>query len=847
VEVLEDRLAPADLLAAGAGAGGGPQVQIYDPGTGQLTASFFAWPTSFTSGVRVAIGDVNGDGNPDLVVAAGPGGLPEVKVYDGQSLALIRDFYAFPTSFHGGVNLALGDLNGDGHYDIIVGADAGGRPEVKVFSGSDGSPLADFYAFPTSFSGGVRVAAGSLDKDGTADIVAAAGAGAAPQVSIFDGATLAQLNSFYAFSPNFSGGVNVSVADVDRDGSPEIIAGAGTGGGPQVSLFRGVTAQLTGSFFAFDPSFRGGVNVDAGRFGDRATPSILVAAGIGGGPEVSVFSGLDLHPITSFYAFNSAFTAGVSVAGTVVGFKTAFLPGQTQPVQSEVDALQRLGLFVKADSDHPLGQFVPVTAGSIPAGHVYFITHGWAPGYINWVQAEEARGVLPLWWWTQFPVPGDPTNNLIPGPSTPYMFGPTVTDDTYRDGIFGGEHVPPFQISPNGLAEQIILNDPGATVVAYSWIDDSATSTSYIGSVPEDAYKSEGLTALNGFRLAKAIEEALAPNFQAQGGIVHLIGHSHGSRVVTVAAYALQQAAAVDKKFDVVKQLTLLDSPEGLTDDDDAANFNWFYLGQLKISRDPLHNPGTLFVDNYISEFDTRYDNVTFSDSTQLPGLTPDLSQIVDFGTVNWPFNDTDITNQHEYAATWYAGTASIVGPLGFKWSPLLPNAPTNVPTYSTQSWTRDNYGPATQFAITVNQANPGPPTQTALFTPTALATSQTSQVKVSSFTLSSAQSQFAGILNFTSNTSGFAFRYLFSGPVNGSQLQLYVNGNPYASFVMTDIAATILPGSGSFIATIPVGYEATLSSTANVTFVLQPPPGAAVGSGPQVTVSEFETFSRPS
>src|SRR5262249_17015537 len=156
-------------------------------------------------------------------------------------------------------------------------------------------------------------------------------------------------------------------------------------------------------------------------------------------------------------------------------------------------------------------------------------------------------------------------------------------------------------------------------------------------------------------------------------------------------------------------------------------------------------------------------------------GGTSSLGQIVDFATVNWPFNDTDIVNQHAYAATYYAGTASIAAALGFHSSPLVANPQTNLPTYSTQSWTRSNYGPDTQFGSTVVQASPQPPTQVATFTPGALSTGQTTTIKVNSITLTSKNAQFAGILNFGSDTSGFAFRYQFTGPANGSQLQLYV------------------------------------------------------------------------
>ena len=100
------------------------------------------------------------------------------------------------------------------------------------------------------------------------------------------------------------------------------------------------------------------------------------------------------------------------------------------------------------------------------------------------------------------------------------------------------------------LAAAIARDDPKATVLGFSWIDDSATALS-----PFDAWKSEANTDLNGQRLAAALGQVLAPTFPGRGGRIHLIGHSHGAKVATVAAIALERPPA---------QLTLLDSPENV-------------------------------------------------------------------------------------------------------------------------------------------------------------------------------------------------------------------------------------------------------------------------------------------
>jgi hypothetical protein len=194
---------------------------------------------------------VNDDGRADIVVGAGPGGGPHVRVFSGANLSELHSFFAFDPRFTGGVRVAAGDVNDDGRADIVVGAGPGGGPHVRVFSGLDLTELRTFFAFTPAFTGGVFVAAGDLNGDPFADLVVGADAGGGPHVRAFHGTSLADLASFFPYTQAFTGGVRVAVGDASGDGQPDIVTAPGPGGGPHVRVFSGSGLPLATNFFAY--------------------------------------------------------------------------------------------------------------------------------------------------------------------------------------------------------------------------------------------------------------------------------------------------------------------------------------------------------------------------------------------------------------------------------------------------------------------------------------------------------------------------------------------------------------------------------------------------------------------
>ncbi|HET6572808.1 MAG TPA: Ig-like domain repeat protein [Fimbriiglobus sp.] len=315
-------------FAVGAGAGHDAEARFFNPdSTERFRLNLFP---GLTGGVRVTSADFNGDGIADMVAGTGPGSATLVRVLDGKTQAELFRVAPFEARFVGGVYVSSGDVTGDGVPDFVVSPDEGGGPRIQVYSGNGFVKVDDFFGIDdTAFRGGARSGIGDLDGDGVADLVVAAGFGGGPRVAAFDGQTLGSGNrvklfaDFFAFESRLRNGTFVAAGDVDGDGFADLIAGGGPGGGPRVTVFGG--GQLLtnrpvpiANFFGGDVTNRGGVRVAARNLDGDAKADLVIGAGTGAGSRVTAYAGkrlLESSPPPELFAFDAfpGFAGGVYV------------------------------------------------------------------------------------------------------------------------------------------------------------------------------------------------------------------------------------------------------------------------------------------------------------------------------------------------------------------------------------------------------------------------------------------------------------------------------------------------------------------------------------------------------
>lgn len=240
------------------------------------------------SGLNVAMGDTDGDNDAEIITAPGRGGGPHVKIFRDDHIK-IKGFFAYNQKLRMGIDVAAADLDADGEAEIITAPGPGVNPHVKMFK-ADGTYLGGFLAYSINFKGGVRIAAADVDGDDRAEIITGPMPGGTPHVKVFR-ANGTLLSGFAAYNPDLRDGIDVAAGDTDGDGVAEVVTVPGRGSGPSVKVFE-YNGMRIGGFLAFDSLFRGGARVSVGNVQlGTGSEEIAVSPESVGGSSAKLFNG----------------------------------------------------------------------------------------------------------------------------------------------------------------------------------------------------------------------------------------------------------------------------------------------------------------------------------------------------------------------------------------------------------------------------------------------------------------------------------------------------------------------------------------------------------------------------
>ena len=267
--------------------------RVFSGANGSILYTFNGDNAAIDLGVSVSgAGDVNGDGYPDLIVGAPDAningqpvsGSESARVFSGATGSILYTFNGSGSDGFGEVSGA-GDVNGDGVADLIVGATGDWSNQsgfVRVFSGANGGILYTFNGDSQGDNLGRSVSdAGDVNGDGHADLIAAGN---------YFSRVYSGLNGSILYTIN--GGSSVrNAGDVNGDGVADLIVGAPgyfeNWGEPgrTARVFSGANGSLLYSFNSHRENFGYSVSGAGDMDGDGLADLIVGDPSDWGGPS----------------------------------------------------------------------------------------------------------------------------------------------------------------------------------------------------------------------------------------------------------------------------------------------------------------------------------------------------------------------------------------------------------------------------------------------------------------------------------------------------------------------------------------------------------------------------------
>lgn len=261
-------------------------------------------------GVNVDVGNFAGDDNLEVVTGLQAGSTPTVSVYNRLNKRMYT-FDAYRSNFTGGVDVATGDVDGDGYDEIITGTGGGGGPLIKVFE-ANGTFVKNIWPFPFEMNTGIFVSSGDIDNDGVDEIIVGSGPGFSPQVRAFE-LNGRLITSFISGNPNFLGGIDVAAGDFAGDEAEEIVTSYRTGGGPYIKTYYSDGTPIK-TFTPYSTRNFSGIRVSAGNlYGSTDKDEIAVVLMEESAPLAKFYTG-NGEQLASIYFWESWWKGNYDIA-----------------------------------------------------------------------------------------------------------------------------------------------------------------------------------------------------------------------------------------------------------------------------------------------------------------------------------------------------------------------------------------------------------------------------------------------------------------------------------------------------------------------------------------------------
>ncbi|MBD3359446.1 MAG: hypothetical protein GF365_01925 [Candidatus Buchananbacteria bacterium] len=251
----------------------GSFVRVFNKYGDSVRNGFFLYEKQFKGGNVVVKKDINKDNQIETLVAD----KNKIIIYKPNK-SVMKTFYPYGQNYNYGINFSLNDYEDDGFYEITTGTMKGYGPEIRVFNHLGEQQGEGFNAYQAEYKGGVNVAVCDTNGNGKKEIVTGAGYMGGPLVRIFDKNGKVLSGGFFAYNKSFRGGVNVACGDIDGNGVDEIVTGAGYGGSSHVRYFNSKFEPLSPGFWAFGKDSRTGVRVVINDLDNDGAAEILAAS-----------------------------------------------------------------------------------------------------------------------------------------------------------------------------------------------------------------------------------------------------------------------------------------------------------------------------------------------------------------------------------------------------------------------------------------------------------------------------------------------------------------------------------------------------------------------------------------